>query len=155
MWLSWIGFLPGLKHWFQMCTLTGFPCRNTNALIHSHMYSQSNPVSCKQESCLAELRFAEVHAFFKCSLREGPASDESLAEVYAVTSPWVVNLPSGHHSHLPLVNRIKCSAWPEEACQDIFWTCWISVWGRGSGQQTCYVNDSRVTEMCWEENSSS
>lgn len=153
MWLSWTGFLAGLKRWFQMCTLTGFPCWNTNALIHSHMYSQSNPVSLKQESCLAELRFAEVHAFFKYSLQEGLASDESLAEVYAVTPPWVVNLLSSHHSHLPFVNRIKCSAWPEEACWDVFWTCWISV--RGDGQQTCFINVSRVTEMCWEENSSS
>lgn len=85
----------------------GFSCRNTNALIHSHMYSQSNPASRNKK---AELRFAEVHAFFKYWLQEGEASDESLAEVHSVTSPWVVNLPSSHHSHSRLINRIKCSA---------------------------------------------
>lgn len=104
MWLSWIGFVTGLKHWFQMCTRIRFSCRNTNALIHSHMYSQSNPVSWNRKAA-----FAEVHTFFKCLLQEGLASDESLAEIYTVTSPWVVNLPSSHQSHLPLVNRIKCS----------------------------------------------
>lgn len=58
-----------------------FPCRNTNALIYSHMCSQSNPV---KKAALLGLRFAEVHAFFKPSLREGSASDESLAEVFTV-----------------------------------------------------------------------
>lgn len=62
-----------------MCTLTVFHARmhtnrNTNALIHSHMYSQFNPVSCNKKAAL--LRFAEVHTFFKYSLREGPAADE-------------------------------------------------------------------------------
>lgn len=41
---------------------------------------------------------------------------------------------------------------PGRPARTSFWT-WISVWG--SGQQTCYVNDSRVTEMCREEDLSS
>ena len=66
-----------------------------------------------------------------------------------MTSRWVVNLPSSHHSFLPLVNRIKCSAWPQDGCQDIFWT---EYQFEAVTSKTCYVNVSRVTAMCWEEN---
>lgn len=43
MWLSWTGFLTGLKHWFQMCNVA-VSHAETQTLIHSHMYSQYNPV---------------------------------------------------------------------------------------------------------------
>lgn len=151
MWLSRSGFLAGLKHWFQM--------RGPLKIFHAETQNHSFFHTCTRSLILslenkklprwAEL-LGSVHAFFKCWLEEGLAPDESPAEVCAVTSPWVVNLPGARHSHLPLVNRMKCSAQLEEACQDIFWTCWVSVWGRSSGQQTCYVSDSGVTEMCWE-----
>lgn len=68
------------------------------------------------------------------------ACDESRAKVWTVTSRWVVNLPSSHHSFLPLVNRIKCSAWPQDGCQDIFWTEYQL---EAVASKTCYVNVSR------------
>lgn len=108
-------FFAGLKHWFQMCTLTVFHARthtnrNTNALIHSNMYSQLNPVSRNKKA--ARLSWGLQKFIHFLSIRFGRARllMKSLAELYTVTSPWVVNLQSSDHSHLPLVNRIKCSA---------------------------------------------
>lgn len=81
---------------------------------HSFTLSLILSVETRKLPYCYKLRFAEVHAFFsKCSIREGPASDESPAEVYTVTSTWVVNLPRGHQSRLPLVSRLKCSASPK------------------------------------------
>lgn len=48
-------------------------------------------------------------------------------------------------------NRIEYRARPEEAYRDFFWTRESG----GSSQQTCYLNDSRVADMCWEENMNS
>lgn len=141
MWLSWTGFLAGLIHQFQMCTLNSFSCSNTNTLIHS----------CKK-AALQSWGLQKFIQFFQVLASGGPGFWWKPGLRFLLwPPPWVVNLLSGHHSRLPLVIRKKWSA-AEEACQDIFWTCWISVRGSGSGQQTCYVNDSRVTEMCWEEN---
>lgn len=43
--VAFVGSLR-LKHWLHVCPFWFFmKKRNTNALIHSHMYSQSNPAS--------------------------------------------------------------------------------------------------------------
>lgn len=122
----------------------------TRPFIHTCTRSL-NPVSWNKKAASPSWDFAEVHTFFQALAFFGraSASDESRAKVWTVTSRWVVNLPSSHHSFLPLVNRIKCSAWPQDVCQDIFWT---EYQFEAVASKTCYVNVSRVTEMCWEEN---
>lgn len=87
-----------------MCPLLVFHAE-TQTLSFIHTCTRNLILPVETRKLWAELKFAEVHAFFKYWLEEGPASDQSLAVVYTVTSPWVVNLPSSHHSHSPLVNR--------------------------------------------------
>ncbi len=79
MWLSRIGFLAGFEHWFQISTLRFFMQKHTNALIHLHMYSHSNPVTWNKKaaslSCLQKFihfsgaRFGRAQLLMKAWLR--------------------------------------------------------------------------------------
>lgn len=149
MWLSRTGFRVGLKHWFQVYTLTIFSCRSTNPLIHSHMHPQTNPVRRNRNAALPTWGVKKsVHFPSK-----GLVSDESLVEGYSAASSWVVSLPSRYHLHLPHV---------EVKMFSIAWRCIpghlghllasLSGWGSSIGQKTCYVNVSRVAEMSWMDN---
>lgn len=116
-----------IKNTIFQCAPLQFFMRGTQ-MRHSFTHVlKTNPVSWNKKAA----RWAEVctgsRIFFKYSLWPGLASDESLAGIYSLTSPWVASLPRSYHSHLLLANGVKCPVLLEGACQDIFWTCWTPV----------------------------
>lgn len=69
------GFLAGLKHRFHMCTHAGFHAETQmHSFIHTCTRSLILAVGTLKAASLS-WGFAEVHAFFKCSLRGGPGLD--------------------------------------------------------------------------------
>lgn len=150
MWFSWIGFLTGFKTPICSVYLCSGSCMNTNALIHSHMYHFTNPVSWNKKSCMLSWGFPEVLAFFK---------------YFALVRPGLWWKPGwGLHADLSLGGQsaqqaiiLICHSLTECSVQ-----CSIRERARTSlglkfeavatVKKTCYVNDSKVNEMCWERN---
>lgn len=85
--------------------------KHKRAHSFTRVLGESNPTSRTRER-----RLLCRSSFFECSLWEGLLM-KAVAEFYTVTSLRVVS----YHSHLLLVNRIKCAAWPQDECQDVFW----------------------------------
>lgn len=86
MWLSWIEFLAGLKHWFQMCTLTVFRAETqTHSFIQTCTHSLILSVGTRKAASLS-WGLQKFIDFFS-STSAAPGFWWKLAEVYTVTLP--------------------------------------------------------------------
>lgn len=85
-------------------------CTRTETQMHSFIHTCTHSlilsVATRKLPCWGLQKF--IH-FSSTRFGRARLLMKSLAELYTVTSSWVVNLQSSNHSHLPLVNRIKCS----------------------------------------------
>lgn len=151
MWLSWTGFLAGLKSISNVethCLL----CSNTNVLIHSNLYSQSIPVSWNKKAlrlgCLQQL----IHVW---SARFGGGG--LLVRAWLRFILWSRCRWSICHAAIVLVRHLLTEKKTQvELSLRRSWSCWRSVWSGGSSQQTCYVNVCVLNSCvwCWEGKSS-